>query len=277
MIDSVAREILVKTKRKVFSANLGNNATTFLGNGLDFSEIREYNIGDDVRKINWKATAKSASTPYVNLFTEERELHVIVAFMTSGSISFGSKRIKQELMSEILALLGYSVMKNSDRLSTLFFSNKEEYQHKSTKNIAALHEIIPKALSLEVEGKSVDYKAFTDYILSRFKQPSLLFLIGDFYEELDLSLLSAKHELYTIIVRDHFEENPQLLGEINLYDPNTKLESELDIDSDMVERFKKEIEKKDKKLIEHFKAHDIRYTKIYTDEDPFYKLNNLVR
>jgi uncharacterized protein (DUF58 family) len=277
MIDSVAREILVKTRRKVFTPNLGNNPTAFIGNGLDFSELREYSFGDDVRKINWKATAKSNNTPYINLFTEERELHVIVAFMASGSIYFGSKRLKQELMSEILALLGYSVMKNSDRLSTLAFSKDEEFFYKSTKNINVLHEIIPHALSLDVEGKSVDFKAFSDHILTKFKQKSLLFIIGDFYEPLDLSLLSAKHELYAIVVRDRFEEDPKIFGEINLLDPNTLTQSQLDIDSSMVERFKQEIQAKDQKLIEHFKANNIRYTKIYTDEDPFYKLNILAR
>jgi uncharacterized protein (DUF58 family) len=277
MIDSVAKEILIKTRRRVFTPNLGNNPTAFIGNGLDFSELREYSFGDDVRKINWKATAKSYQTPYINLFTEERELHAIVAFMASGSIYFGSKRLKQELMSEILALLGYSVMKNSDRLSTLSFSNKEEFFYKTTKNVNVLHEIIPDALSLDVEGKSVDYEEFSSHILTKFKQKSLLFLIGDFYEELDLSLLAAKHELYAIIVRDRFEEDPEIAGDLNLFDPTTLSESELEIDSSMVEYFKEQIKRKDKKLIEHFKANDIRYTKIYTDEDPFYKLNNLTR
>lgn len=276
MIAHTAREILVKTRRKIFSQNLGNNATAFVGNGLDFSELREYHFGDDVRKINWKATAK-ATTPYINLFTEERELNVVLAFMSGGSIYFGTKRMKQEVMAEVLALLGYSVMKNSDNMTTLFFSNKEEYFRKATKNIAALNEIIPDALSLDVLDKEVDYDAFSDYLLSRVKQKSILFIIGDFYEKIDLSLLAAKHEIYAIIIRDHFEEAPQLSGDLTLLDPSTMRENSLDIDSAMLTRFKAEIEKRDNELYAHFKAHDIRYTKIYTDEDPFFKLNNLVR
>ncbi len=276
MIAHTAREILVKTRRKIFSQNLGNNATAFVGNGLDFSELREYHFGDDVRKINWKATAK-ATTPYINLFTEERELNVVLAFMSGGSIYFGSKRLKQEVMAEVLALLGYSVMKNSDNMTTLFFSNKEEYFRKATKNIAALNEIIPDALSLDVLDKEVDYDAFSDYLLSRVKQKSILFLIGDFYEKIDLSLLAAKHEIYAVIVRDHFEEAPQLGGDLTLLDPSSMRENSLDIDRGMLLRFTEEIEKRDNELYAHFKAHNIRYTKIYTDEDPFYKLNNLVR
>lgn len=276
MIDNVAREILVKTRRKIFSPNLGNNATAFVGNGLDFSELREYHFGDDVRKINWKATAK-AGNPYINLFTEERELNIVVSMMMGGSIYFGSRRIKQEVMAEVMALLGYSVMKNSDNFTPLFFSNKEEYFKKPTKNISSLNEIIPQALSFDVLDKEVDYEAFSHYLLSRIKQKSILFLIGDFYEEIDLSLLAAKHEIYAIIVRDKFEENPTFSGEITLLDPNNKQESSLDIDSSMLARFKREIEEKDQHLYEHFKAHDIRFSKIYTDEDPFFKLNHLVR
>ncbi len=276
MSAQVAREILVKTRRKIFSQNLGNNATAFVGNGVDFSELREYHFGDDVRKINWKATARQMR-PYINLFTEERELNVIVCFMVGGSIYFGSQRIKQELMSEVLALLGYSVLKNNDRLSTLFFSDKEEFFRKPTKNISALNEIIPAALDIKSLGKRVDYQAFCNHILSRIKQKSIIFVIGDFFEEVDLSLLSAKHELYAIMIRDRFEENPTLFGEFDLIDPATQEVSDIDFNDSLLEGFKEEIVQKDQKLYEHFLAHDVRYTKIYTDEDPFVKLNSVVR
>ncbi len=276
MSSQVAREILVKTRRKVFSQNLGNNATAFVGNGVDFSELREYHFGDDVRKINWKATARQMH-PYINLFTEERELNVVVCFMVGGSIYFGSQRLKQEVMSEVLALLGYSVLKNSDRLSTLFFSDKEEYFRKPTKNISALNEIIPAALEIESLGKKVDYQTFSDHILHRVKQKSIIFIIGDFFEEVDFSLLSARHELYAIMIRDRFEENPALLGELDLIDPSTNDVSDVDFSEGLLKEFREEIEKKDQKLYEHFLAHDIRHTKIYTDEDPFLKLNSVVR
>ena len=96
-----SEEILIKTRRNIFGQNVGGNPSLFSGNGLDFRELREYDIGDDVRKINWKVTAK-ADRPFVNLFNEERELNIVVAFMVSGSIYFGTRRFKQELMAEIL-------------------------------------------------------------------------------------------------------------------------------------------------------------------------------
>lgn len=276
IIEEVAREIFIKTKRKIFSQNIGNNATTFVGQGLDFSELREYYFGDDVRKINWKATAKE-QRPYINLFTEERELNVILAFMSGGSIGFGSKRIKQEHMSEIVALLSFSAMKNGDNVSNIAFSTKEEYFRKATKNIQTLNEVIPNLLELDCMGKEVNYAEFSEHILGRMKQKSILFVIGDFFEEVDFSFLSAKHEVYAIVVRDKFEENPQFVGEMDLIDPSSMNSSSFTFDSKMLRKYKETIESNDKKLYEHFMGHNIRYVKIYTDEDPYYKLNNLVR
>jgi len=276
IIEEVAREIFIKTKRKIFSQNIGNNATTFVGQGLDFSELREYYFGDDVRKINWKATAKE-QRPYINLFTEERELNVLVAFMSGGSIGFGSKRIKQELMTEILALLSFSAMKNGDNVTTLAFSEKEEYFRKATKSIQTLNEIIPNLLELDCMGKEVSYDKFSEYILGRIKQKSILFVVGDFFEEIDFSFLSAKHEVYAVVVRDKFEEDPKFMGEIDLIDPNSMNSSSFNFDNKMLMKYKENIKLNDKKLYEHFMGNNIRYTKIYTDENPYFKLNNLVR
>ncbi len=276
MVEKVAREILIKSKRKIFSQNIGNNPTTFVGNGLDFSELREYDFGDDVRKINWKATAKE-QRPYINLFTEERELNIVLAFMAGGSIGFGSRRIKQEVMAEVLALLGFSAMKNSDSVTTLAFDTKERYFRKPTKSINALHEILPNLLELNVMGQTVDYEKLSEYLLGRIKQKSIVFIIGDFFEEFDLSLLSAKHEVYAIMVRDHFEESPQLEGSLDLIDPATLERNAFEFDKGMIASYQALVEQEDKKHYEHFMGHHIRYTKIYTDEDPYYKLNNLVR
>jgi uncharacterized protein (DUF58 family) len=271
-----ANEILIKSKRKNFSANLGENETTFVGNGLDFSELREYHFGDDVRKINWKATAKEQK-PYINLFNEQRELNIIIAYMISGNISFGSKRLKQDLMSEILALLGYGAMKNSDRVTSIFFSNKEEYFHKPTKSINSLNEIVPKSLEFDVMQKEVDYSLFCEYLLNRVKQKSIIFIIGDFYEDIDLSLIASKHEVYTIIVRDRFEEDPKLLGEFELLDPISLDKESIEFDKNVLNEYKESIKAIDEKLSNHLKANMVRFTKIYTDEDPFLKLNYLVR
>jgi len=268
-------EILIKTRRNVFGQNAGGSLSLFSGNGLDFKELREYEIGDDVRKINWKVTAKSGR-PFVNLFNEERELNILVAFMVSGSIYFGTKRFKQELMAEILALLSYSSIKNDDRLSTLFFSDREEFFMPPTKKMGSLHITLEKALGLDPLEKESDFCAFVQYVNERVKRKSLIFVVGDFYGDVDLSLLN-KHELFAVMVRDRFEEAPKLFGEMELVDPNTMQNEEFMLSPKIMKAYKKALEGHDKKLEMHFEQHRIRHTKIYTDEEPFVKLSTLFR
>ncbi len=268
-------EILIKTRRNIFGQNVGGSPSLFSGNGLDFKELREYEIGDDVRKINWKVTAK-AGRPFVNLFNEERELNIVVAFMVSGSIYFGTRRFKQELMAEILALLSYSSIKNDDRLSTLFFSDKEEFFMPPTKKMGALNITLEKALGLNPLEHESDYSAFVDYVNERIKKKSLIFIVGDFYGDVDLSMLN-KHEVFAVMVRDRFEEAPKLLDEMELVDPNTMQHQEFMLSPKILNAYQKELEAHDENLMMHFDQHRIKHTKIYTDEEPFVKLSNLFR
>jgi len=271
-----AKEILIKTKRRLFGANIGNNVSVFQGNGLDFSEIKEYSVGDDVKKINWKITAKEQK-PFINVFNEERELNIVAAFMISGNIFFGSVRQKQEVMSEILTILGYSAVKNGDRFTTVFFSDKEEKFFKPTKNINSIYPILEYSLSVNPLGKYGDYEKFTDYLTKSVKRKSILFILGDFFEKIDLSILAAKYEIYAILVRDPFEEEPKFDTEISLSDPQNLKEETFYPDKTVLKEFKSEIEKRDKKLFEHFLKNKISFAKVYTNEDPFIKLSNLFR
>ncbi len=269
------QEILIKTRRNIFGQNAGGSPSLFSGNGLDFKELREYEIGDDVRKLNWKVTAK-AGRPFVNLFNEERELNIVVAFMVSGSIYFGTKRFKQELMAEILALISYSSFKNDDRLSTLFFSDREEFFMPPTKKMGTLHVTLEKALGLDPLEKESDFSAFVRYVNERIKRRSLIFIVGDFYGDVDLSLLN-KHELFAVMVRDRFEEDPKLFGEMELLNPDTMQHDEFVLSSGVMKAYRSALETHDRKLEEHFEQHRIRHTKIYTDEEPYLKLSTLFR
>ena len=269
-----AKEIIIKTKKRLFGSNIGNNVSIFQGNGLDFSEIKEYQIGDDVKKINWKVTAKEQK-PYINIFNEERELNIVVCFMVSGNIYFGSVRQKQEVMSEILTIIGYSAIRNSDRFSAIFFDKAEIERTKPTKNINSLYLTLEKALELDSLGKEVDFGVLSEYLLSTIKQKSIIFVVGDFFEEVDFSLLSAKHEVYAIVVRDPFEEEPKFLGELSLIDTKSLKVNEVSLDKQTMKNFKKQLEKRDKKLFEHFLKHQIGAVKVYTNEEPFGKLQRL--
>jgi uncharacterized protein (DUF58 family) len=271
-----SEEILIRTRRNIFGANAGGSPSIFAGNGLDFSELKEYTFGDDVRNINWKVTAREQK-PFVNVFNEERELNIVVVFLESGSIFFGSKRFKQEVMAEALSLISYSAIRNDDRVSTLVFSDKEEFFLPPTRALGSLNVTVPEVLGRDPLGKRVDYAALVDYINSRIRRRSLIFLIGDFYgERIDLSLL-ARHEVYAIMVRDRFEEYPALAGEIELLDAQTLESAGLTLSPALARRYGEALAEHDRRLGEHFAAHRILATKIYTDEEPFIKLSALFR
>ena len=180
MLAHKSEEILIRTRRNIFGANAGGNPSIFAGNGLDFAELKEYSFGDDVRTLNWKVTAREQK-PYVNVFNEERELNIVCVFLESGGIFFGSKRFKQEIMAEALSLISYSALKNDDRVTTLVFSDKEEFFLPPTRALGSLHVTVPEVLGRDPLGKRVDYAALVGYLNGRIRHRSLIFLIGDFY------------------------------------------------------------------------------------------------
>ena len=114
---SRAKRILLKSKKQVYGDMLGNNASLFQGEGFEFAELREYVYGDDVRKIDWKTTAKLGK-PFVKIYKEERELNVVVVSMLGGSVYFGTVKQKSDVIAEVVATLGFSAVKNSDLLLT---------------------------------------------------------------------------------------------------------------------------------------------------------------
>ncbi len=274
--ERVAREILLRAKKEVFTGNLGNTLTAFKGDGIDFAEIKEYNFGDDVRKINWKATAKTGDVK-LNVFNEERELNIIVAFMLSGSIRFGTVRLKQEVMAELLAMLSFSAIKNADRLTTLFFSDGMEHFVKPTKNSGVVEDTLRVALDSDPIGKRADFDAFCHYLNSTTRQKSIVLLIGDFYGDIDLSTIAHRHQIYALIVRDRFEEYPDLEGEFTLVDPVTLEGSELVMSRAVAQKYHAMRNAEDEKLYEHFLEHKITHGKIYTDEDIYVRASQILK
>ena len=275
-MENLAREIILRAKKDVFGSSIGDFVAPFKGDGLDFAEINDYHLGDDVKKINWKASAKSNSLK-VNVFNEARELNIILIFMISGSINFGSVKLKQDVIAEILAILAYSSLKNKNRLWTLFFDNKELELFLPTKSEAIVYEIIKSTLNINVIGKKADFKNLCDYINTKFKQKSLIFLISDFYEKIDLSQIAHKNEVYALMIRDRLEEYPLLDGEFELVDGTNLRSNEFVLNKQVAKKYQKLLFKHDEKLIEHFLKHGINYGKIYTDDDLFLKLSSILK
>ncbi len=270
------KEILIRTKRRLFGQNIGNNISKFQGNGIDFAELKEYGYGDDVRKINWNVTAREQK-PYINVFNEERELNIVLGLAISGSLYFGSVRQKQEVAAEILALLGLSAIKNSDRVTTILFDEAEVRRYKPTKSQNTIYAQVEELLSFDTLHRKSDLQAFADHLLHTVRQRSIVVMIGDFRSFADLSLLGARHELYTVIVRDRFEEDPDIEGSWRIEDPVSGEAHSIDLDDILRRNYKSEIERLDENWREHFLKNRIGFTKIYTDEDPFLKLREMLK
>ena len=268
--------LTLKSRKKIFSNLLGEHNSTFGGVGLDFKDLREYSSGDDIRHINWKVTAKTM-TPAINEYNEDKQLNVVVVYLNSGSIYFGTNKSKQDTMVEVMASLGYATVSKNDMLTTVFFSSKEDKFFKPSKHKGVVDMTIDTAYSLKILGKEIDYKKLNEYLLSKIKKKSLIFIVGDFLEFGDFRLLGIKHEVNCVVVRDRFEEDLKLFGEFNFVDTSSANSENIFVDEASVQRYNKLLAKHDKDLFFHFKQSNIRYKKIYTDESVIVKLNQLVK
>lgn len=270
------KKLILKTRKQVFGEMMGNNPSLFQGEGFEFAELREYVYGDDVRKIDWKTTAKLGK-PFVKIYHEERELNVVVSSMMNGSVYFGTVRAKSEVIAELVGILGFSAVKNGDLFSNIIYADKLYRYSKPSKKFYAATKEVEETMEFEPLGKSGDFRAWCDTLYRRVRKKALLFMISDFIGEVDLRLLAKKHDLFCIIVRDRFEEDPKSLGYIRLIDTEGRGSIEGDMNSSMMMEYKKALKANDHKLYKHFRENGIRYAKIYTDEDAFIKLSKRLR
>ena len=275
-MNKAVKKIILKTKKQVYGDMLGNNASLFQGEGFEFSELREYVYGDDVRKIDWKTTAKLGK-PFIKIYKEERELNVVVVSMLSGSTYFGTVKQKSDLMAEVVATLGFSAIKNSDLFSHMIFADKMYTFSKPSKKLFSMHKAVEDVVAFSSLGKEADYSALVETLVQRLKKKALLFIVSDFVGEIDLKLLAKKHDIFAVIVRDKFEENPSELGYLRLIDMETKQSYEGDVDGGTLKNYKQALHDNDEKLYKQFKKQGVRFTKVYTDEEPTLKLLKAMR
>ena len=270
------KKIILKTKKQVYGDMLGNNASLFQGEGFEFAELREYVYGDDVRKIDWKTTAKLGK-PFVKIYKEEREINVVVVSIMSGSMYFGTVKQKSDIIAEVVATLGFSAVKNSDLFTHMIFADKMYALSKPSKKLFSVHKAVEDLVDFDPLGKEADFPALVETLINRIKKKALLFIVSDFVGEIDLKLLSKKHDIFAVIVRDRFEENPAELGYLRLIDMETKESFEGDINSATLKNYKKALHDNDEKLYKQFKKQGVRFTKVYTHEESTLKLMKQMR
>lgn len=268
------QKILVRARRQVFSEMVGNNPSVFQGEGYDFIELREYMPGDDIRHIDWNITAKM-QTPYIKIFREERELNVVLVSMLSGSVHFGSKEFKQDVIAEVVAQLGYSVLKNGDVLSHYIFADKLYSHGKPSKKIYSVQNYVQEILEFNPLGKSADYQLMADTLFKRIRRKSLIIVVADFFDIPQLRLLAKKHEVVAVIVRDRYEEKPPQMGFSSLVDPENNQKIEGEFNSRSIKEYEAKVKEHDKKLYEVLRKDQVRFTKLYTDELVGVKLRRL--
>ncbi|RXJ81747.1 DUF58 domain-containing protein [Arcobacter sp. F2176] len=271
------KKILIKTKKQVFTEISGNNSSSLKGEGYDFLELREYEFGEDIKNIDWTISAKM-NTPYVKVFHAQKELNINILPILNGSMIFGTKKIKQDLVTEVCSLLAFSSIKQGDPFSSFIVNEKFQNITKRSKKLASVASMSEQIFNYNPIGKEIDYKLLCNESFKLIKMKSILFLIGDFIgiEGFDLKLLSQKHEIFVIIIRDIFEENPQELGNISLVDTNNGLKFEGIIDKYSIKDYKAYIKKNDHDLFYHLQKCNVRFTKICTHEEAASKIITLV-
>lgn len=218
------RMIEIRTRRLVNDLFSGEYHSIFKGRGMEFDEVREYQVGDDVRMIDWNVTARSG-TPFIKKFTEERELSVVFLIDASGSQHFGSGRhLKSELAAELTALLSLAAIKNNDKVGMIIFTDKIEKFVPPNKGRQHVLRLIREVLYFQPEGKDTNISNALEYFLNVIKRRSVVFLISDFYAEnfeRELLLAGRKHDLVAIRLTDPREMEMPSSGLVYLEDSET--------------------------------------------------------
>ena len=229
------RKIEIKTRGLSSNIFAGQYHSAFKGRGMAFSEVREYQFGDDVRDIDWNVTARF-HRPYVKVFEEERELTVMLLIDVSGSLDFGTqKQMKRDMVTEIAATIAFSAIQNNDKIGVIFFSDKIEKYIPPKKGRKHILYIIREMLDFEPESKRTDVKQAVEFLSSVQKRRTTAFILSDFYVRNDfqqsLQIASRKHDVVAIQVYDVRARELPDVGLMKVVDAETGFEQYVDTSS----------------------------------------------
>ncbi|WP_293875608.1 DUF58 domain-containing protein [Flavobacterium sp.] len=220
------RKIEIKTRRLSDHIFSGEYHTSFKGRGMTFSEVRQYQFGDDIRAIDWNVTARY-NEPYVKVFEEERELTMMLMVDISGSESFGTKnQLKSEIITEIAATLAFSATQNNDKIGLILFSDQIELYIPPKKGKSHVLRIIRELIEFQPKSKKTDLSQALKFLSSTQKKKAIVFVISDFMVDEDyektLKIASKKHDLTGIRVYDIREEKMPNIGMVEMEDAETR-------------------------------------------------------
>ena len=279
---SKVRKIEIKTKglsRNIFA---GQYHSAFKGRGMEFSEVREYQYGDDVRDIDWNVTARF-HRPYVKIFEEERELTVMLLIDVSGSLNFGtSTQLKRDLVTEIAATLAFSAIQNNDKIGVIFFSDRIEKYIPPKKGRKHILYIIRELLDFQPESRRTVIAMATAYLTRIMKRRCTSFIISDFYDRkdflLEMEIANRKHDVVAIQVYDQRAKELPNVGLMNVLDAETGHEMLIDTSSKKLRRAHTAYWlNREEDLRRTFSKSRVDWTSVATNEDFTKALLNLFK
>ncbi len=271
ILDKV-RRIQILTSRMVTDVMSGHYESVFKGRGMEFSEVRPYQVGDDVRAIDWNVTARTGS-PHIKEYVEERELTVMILFDASTSLDVGTQgKTKREVAAELCAVLAFTAVSNNDKVGLIVFTDEIELFVPPKKGKRHVLRVIREILAHETRGRGTDIKGALEYLSRVTKRKSVTFLVSDFLDEgyeQDLSIAKRKHDLIAMSISDPAEvELMKVPALLNLVDAETGEEFEVDGWSlGFRQGYAKDVGKDRAKRSEIFKRRGIDTVELRTDRD----------
>ena len=234
------RKIEIKTRGLSSNIFAGQYHSAFKGRGMAFSEVREYQFGDDVRDIDWNETARFRR-PFVKVFEEERELTVMLLIDVSGSLDFGTtQRTKREMATEMAAILAFSAIQNNDKIGVIFFSDRIEKYIPPKKGRKHILYIIHEMLDFQPQSKRTNVAAAIEYLTRVMKRRCIAFVVSDFYAEnsfqKELQIANSKHDVVAIQVYDQRAKTLPNVGLMKVKDAETGHEMFIDTASAKLRR-----------------------------------------
>lgn len=275
------RKIEIKTRGLSSQIFSGQYHSAFKGKGMAFSEVREYQYGDDIRSIDWNVTARF-NHPFIKIFDEERELTVMLLIDVSKSNEFGTKKmLKEELMTEIAAVLAFSAIHNNDKVGVIFFSNIIEKFIPPKKGTTHILRIIRELIDFKPSHNATNISDALKYLNNVIKKRCIAFVLSDFIDKnfFDaFKITSKKHDVVALRVHDQREEQLIPLGLMHIKDAETGKQLVIDTsDKKLQEHFKKWWREHNAFLNENFSKVGVDMVQLSTDKDYIKPLINLFK
>ncbi|MBO4574852.1 MAG: DUF58 domain-containing protein [Bacteroidales bacterium] len=266
------RKIEIKTRGLTNHIFSGQYHSAFKGRGMTFSEVREYQYGDDIRNIDWNVTARF-NRPFVKIFEEEREMTVMLLVDVSGSNDFGSiEATKRDITAELAAVLAFSAIQNNDKVGVIFFSDQIEKFIPPKKGSSHILRIIREIVTFKPQHKGTDIGEGLKFLTSAIKKRTTAFLISDFVTskpfEQEMRIAARKHDLISLRITDKRELIIPKIGLVKFRDNETDKEVWVDTStSAWNEAYQKYVQHTTTSLSKTFANNGVDNTLIYTDED----------